>query len=52
MSKFGVTLITDAYYEVEADDFDEAIEKAYDLLYQENCSDFTWDCNEAIDLDE
>lgn len=52
MAKFGVTLITDAYYEVEAEDFDDAIEKAYELLNQEDMNSFTWDCNEAIDLDE
>lgn len=52
MAKFGVTLITDVYYEVDAEDFEGAIEQAYELLYQENLYDLVWDCNEAVDLDE
>lgn len=52
MALYGVTLITDVYYEVEADDFDEAIDAAYELLSQEDLHALTWDCNEAVDLDE
>lgn len=52
MAKFGVTLITDVYYEIDAVDFDDAIEQAYELLYHEDMNSLTWDCNEAIDLDE
>jgi hypothetical protein len=52
MPLFGVTLITDVYYEVEAEDFDEAIDAAYELLDHEDLHALTWDCNEAVDLDE
>lgn len=52
MAKYGVSFITDLYYEVDAESFDEAIDIAYELLQQENMFDLDWDCNEAIDLDE
>lgn len=52
MPKFGVNFIADTYYEVEAEDFDSAIEAAYELLYHENLYALEWDCNEVIDLDE
>lgn len=52
MPKFGITFITDAYYEIEALDQEEAIDQAYDLLYNSLVGEYDWDCNECVSLDD
>lgn len=50
--KYGVNYHTDdAYFEVEAEDEEEAMFKAYDLLMDTLIGEFYWDCNECMELE-
>ena len=51
MRKFGVNLVGDVYYEVEAENRDEAITYAFDILYCESPKGIDWDCNEVVELE-
>lgn len=53
MPQFGVRFTTsDAYLEVEAEDSDDAMQKAYEELTCRSMTSFTWDCNECVDITE
>lgn len=49
MPRYGVNLISDLYYEIEADDQDDAINAAFEFAWVER--GIEWDCNECIELD-
>lgn len=50
--KYGVNFHTDdAYFEVEAEDEEDAMFKAQDLLMDSLVGSFEWDCNECMRLD-
>jgi hypothetical protein len=51
MPLFGVNFTTEAYFEVEALDQEEAIDMAYEELYNSLVGEYEWDCNECLWLD-
>lgn len=52
MKKFGVTFVTDVYFEVDAEDEEEAMDRAYVELYETQITDYEWDCNECMDVSD
>lgn len=52
MKKFGVTFVTDVYFEVDAEDEEDAMDRAYVELYNTHIADYEWDCNECMDLSD
>lgn len=53
MPRFAVTItVDDLFYEIEAEDQDEAIMQAFELARNEDSSEFYLDCNECFELDQ
>lgn len=53
MGKYAVTIQVDSlYYEVEAEDEDEAIQIAFGLADREDRAEFLFDCNECYEIED
>lgn len=50
ISLFQINFNTDATFDVEASNLEDAIDMASDLLYDSLVGEYEWDCNEVIDL--
>lgn len=53
MGKYAVTIQVDSlYYEVEAEDEDEAMQIAFGLADREDRAEFLFDCNECYEIED